>query len=127
MSNNFPVKVNVKTCIISHFEGFHPEAFHEVIEAGVVREKDSKVFRPFYLVQEDRTCNDEFGYLGWGDCLPPSYSVEFDFEEVKRQFAAVEKYNRDPESGETVYLSVIRVIPRPLQKRDNGRVIHKEF
>lgn len=127
MSNNFPVKVNIKACVTYHFEGFHPEAFHEVVEAKVVREKDSKVLRPFFLIEEDRTCDDEFGYLGWGDCLPPTYSVEFDFEAVKRQVQFAAQYNRDPESGETVYLSVTRVIPRPLQKRDNGWVVHKEF
>jgi hypothetical protein len=127
MSNNFPVKVNVKAKVLSHLEDYGHYTFKEVFNAGVVSEKDGRVLEPFFLIKEDRTCNDEFGYLGWGDCLPPTYSVEFDFEAVKRQVQFAARYNRDPESRETVYLSVTRVIPRPLQKRDNGRVIHKEF
>jgi hypothetical protein len=127
---NFPVKINLKTKVLAYFVGhFDPYAFQDVLDAGVgvVRPADGKVLKAFYLLQETRYCNDEFGYLGWGDELPPTYSVKFDFEEVKRQFQSVEEYNRDPDSTETIYLRVTRIIPKPLQKRDNGRVIHKEF
>lgn len=120
--------MEVNTTVTTHFHSYFPQAMQSCFDAGVVRKKDGKVLKPFYLIEETRTCCDEFGYLGYGDCLPPTYSVEFDLNEVKRQIQAVEKYNRDPESRETIYLSVTRIIPRPLQKRgDNGWVIHKEF
>jgi len=126
--SNFPVKINITVKLISHLDDFQHYTFKEVLDSGVIKKDDGRVLKPFYLIEEDRTCCDEFGYLGYGDCLPPTYSVEFDLNEVKRQIQAVEKYNRDPESRETIYLSVTRIIPRPLQKRgDNGWVIHKEF
>jgi hypothetical protein len=127
MSNNFPVKIKINVNVLSHLDMFDHYTFQEVLESGVVSKKDGRILRPFYLIEEDRTCNDEFGYLGWGDSLPSTYSVEFDLAEVKRQVQSVEQYNRDPESRETIYLSVTRVIPRPLQKRNTGRIIHKEF
>lgn len=121
------MEVNTTVTVTTHFHSYFPQAMQACFEAGVVNELDGKVLKPFYLIEETRTCDDEFGYLGYGDCLPPTYSVEFDLNEVKRQIQAVEKYNRDPESSETIFLAVTRIIPSPLQRRNNGLVVHKEF
>lgn len=119
--------MEVNTTVTTHFHSYFPEAMAACFDAGVVREKDGKVLKPFYLIEEDRTCNDQFGYLGYGDFLPSTYSVEFDLKCVKNKVQVAEKYNRDPESRETIYLCVTRIIPRPLQRRNNGLVVHKEF
>lgn len=95
------------------------------IDLGVVKQ-DGQVIKPFFLLKESRTCNDELGYLGYGDCLPSDFKILVDEETVVSTVKAVEVYNSSQDQ-ETVNLYCMRIIPRPLIKKKNGLLIHREF